>query len=270
MIFSNNKLIKNAKIDLFIDNNNHGNNDPLHLLPLQQIHPDSDTPYVKFLGVLIDHDLTFKYHISFVNSQLSKGLFFIRNAKNLFSEFCLHSLYYTLIHSNLTYAIQIWSCTSDNLLKPLLSKQKMAIRLINSAKYNSHTEPLFKKSNILPLPKLIQYFNIKFMQEYKNNFLPAAFNNYWPLNSDLRAHNPDRRELRDDSDLHVPFCRLMGTSKFPYFKLSRLWNEFELPNLTIIRDRSKFKINLKFHLLAELNPNPVCGRLFCHSCSNIV
>ena len=37
-------------------------------------------------------------------------------------------------------------------------KQKMAILIINNATFNAHTEPLFKKLNILPLSKLIDYF----------------------------------------------------------------------------------------------------------------
>jgi len=175
MIFSNNQTVKKSRIDLFIDNNNYPSNDPLNLLPIQQIHVDSDKPYVKFLGVLIDHDLTFKYQIDHISSQMSTGLYFLRTSKNLFSQFCLTCLYYTLIHSNLTYAIQIWSCVPDSSLKPLVTKQKMAVRLVAGAKFNAHSEPIFKILGVLPLPKLIYYFNIKFMQEYKNKFLPTSF-----------------------------------------------------------------------------------------------
>lgn len=268
MIFSNNQTVKKSRIDLFIDNNNYPSNDPLNLLPIQQIHVDSDKPYVKFLGVLIDHDLTFKYQIDHISSQMSTGLYFLRTSKNLFSQFCLTCLYYTLIHSNLTYAIQIWSCVPDSSLKPLVTKQKMAVRLVAGAKFNAHSEPIFKILGVLPLPKLIYYFNIKFMQEYKNKFLPTSFNNYWPTNRDLRAANNDR-ELRGDYDLNLPFCRLKSSQKKPFFNLPRLWNDFNFNPISILRDKSKFKVALKKYLLSELNENTNCGRLFCHSCSNI-
>ncbi len=41
----------------------------------------------------------------------------------------------------------------------------MAIRPICDAAYNAHTEPLFKKSAILPLPYLCEYFKVQFMQK---------------------------------------------------------------------------------------------------------
>jgi len=124
MIFSNNHVIRNSKIDLFVDNNNSDQNDPILESPLIQISPDSPSPFVKFLGVLINPDLSFKYQINHISCNLSKGLYFIRSSKKYLSQFCLQSLYYTLIHSHLTSAPQIWSCTSPSLLKPLITKQK--------------------------------------------------------------------------------------------------------------------------------------------------
>jgi len=240
MIFSKNQNIKNTVIDLFIDNNNLTLNDPNLLLPLQQILPNLEKPYVRFLGVLFDHDLSFKPHINHVNSQVSKGLYFLRSAKNILSPFCLLSIYYTLIHSHLTYALQIWSCIPDSVIKPLIIKQKIAVRLVAGAKHNAHSEPIFKSLGILPIPKLIYYFNIKFVHEYKNKHLPNIFTNYWPMNRDLRNFENDR-ELRGDYDLNVPFCRLNNSLRTPRFNLPRLWNEFNQPLLTIIRDRLKFK-----------------------------
>jgi len=269
MIFSNNHAVRNSKIDLFVDNNNFDQNDPTLKTPLIQICPDSPTPYVKFLGVLIDHDLSFKHQINHISCNLSKGLYFIRTSKNYLSQFCLQSLYYTLIHSHLTYAPQIWSCTSPSLLKPLITKQKMAVRLISNSKYNSHTEPIFKKLNILPLDKIILYFNIKYMHEFKYNFLPAIFSNYWLTNRENRTANVNERELRNDSELYVPFCRLTNSKRFPYFNLPTVWNNFENNPITIIRDKVKFKSKLKEYLLSLLNPSEICGRLFCHVCSNI-
>jgi hypothetical protein len=47
--------------------------------------------------------------------------------------------------------------------KPWKKKQKDAVRIVTLSPYNSHTEPLFKKLNILPLKQLIMYFKIQFM-----------------------------------------------------------------------------------------------------------
>ena len=67
--------------------------------------------------------------------------------------------------------------------KPVITKifklQKKAICIINGAKYNSHTESLFKKCKILPLPSLIEYFKIQFMQQYVRGHLSVSFNEVW-------------------------------------------------------------------------------------------
>jgi hypothetical protein len=57
----------------------------------------------------------------------------------------------------------------------LVKLQKSAVRIIASAAYNAHTEPLFKKLRILPFFDLVSYFKIQFMQQFKQGFLPKAF-----------------------------------------------------------------------------------------------
>jgi len=146
---------------------------------IEQIYPDSDTLYAKFLGVLIDADLSFKYHINHISSQLSKRLYFLREANFFLPKHCLLSLFCTLILANLTYAIQIWGCSSENLLKPIKTKQKLAVRIIENSRYNAHTEPIFKNLKILPFNSLLLYFQLNFMQEFKQKHAPVAFLHYW-------------------------------------------------------------------------------------------
>ena len=56
--------------------------------------------------------------------------------------------------------------TSASNLNALFLKQKIAIRLIYSEKFNAHSEPLFKKSNILPLHMLVDYFKLQFFHRF--------------------------------------------------------------------------------------------------------
>jgi hypothetical protein len=104
----------------------------------------SANPVIKFLGVFFDPTFSFKNHISTISSKISKSLFVLRSAKNILSQKALKSLYYYLIHSNLIYCIQIWSCASQSSVNSLFAKQKAAIRLINLKTYNAHTESLFE------------------------------------------------------------------------------------------------------------------------------
>ena len=68
-------------------------------------------------------------------------------------------------------------------INDLFKIQKSAIRVITGSAYNSHTEPLFKKLQILPLPDLILFNKLQFMQSFNQNLLPSSFNDTWVKNS---------------------------------------------------------------------------------------
>jgi len=110
----------------------------------------SETPYAKFLGVLIDPQLSFTSQINAVSKKLSTSLYFLRNVRNLLDDPALKSIYYATLHSHLIYAIQLWSCCNESLHKPIITRQKMATRIISNSKYNS----IFKKLKILPFSML--------------------------------------------------------------------------------------------------------------------
>ncbi len=69
----------------------------------------------------------------------------------------------------------------------------MAVRLLFNAKYNAHTEPLFKAAEILPFNNLCDFFKIQFMQQFSQGFLPTSFSNTWITNAIRRADQPPKK-----------------------------------------------------------------------------
>ena len=59
-----------------------------------------------------------------------------------------------MLHCHLVYGLNVWASETKTNLKPLVTKQKQAIRLITN---NANTEPLFKKCNMLPVEQLIDF-----------------------------------------------------------------------------------------------------------------
>lgn len=57
-------------------------------------------------------------------------------------------------------------------MKRILTKQKKVIRVIAGAKYNDHTEPLFKKLEILKLEDIYKLKLSKYMYELSIGILP--------------------------------------------------------------------------------------------------
>ena len=65
-----------------------------------------------------------------------------------------------------------WGNASESTKYKTLLLQKRAIRAINKANYNSHTEPLFKRSKILKLNDLYELKVILFVNDSIANKLP--------------------------------------------------------------------------------------------------
>ena len=140
--------------------------------------------------------------------------------------------------------IQIWSCTSPSNFSTLVVKEKVAIRLIHGACYNSHTEPLFKNSSIFLLHALIDYFKLQFMYSYFNNLLPQSFKSMWTVNAERRP-GENVPTLRSHNDLFLPTSRLVSTEKFPLLSFPRIWTNLQEINIKESSSLPHFNCNLK-------------------------
>ena len=117
-----------------------------------------------------------------------------------------------MIHSNLSYGINVSSSANSTTLEKLRKKQKQAIRIICNANYRAHTVLLFRGQSILPLDQLMTYSNIKFMHRYYFKQLPFSFTGVWQTNAE---RNP-ARQLRNVYDLYVPAHRVQFVKGFHY------------------------------------------------------
>ncbi len=108
---------------------------------------------IKFLGVTIGRNLTFKHHISNLCLKLSS-----HSPSSRSKTFCpvkiLKCLYYAHIYSHLTYSNSISSQTNLCHLSQINVLHKKVITVITNNDFNDHTQPLFKVLNILNLADL--------------------------------------------------------------------------------------------------------------------
>jgi hypothetical protein len=225
----------------------------------------SDKPFIKFLGVTLDPKLNFKQHISHVSTKLSKSLYFLRSAKNFLNQRALTFIYYATFHSHLIYGIHVWSSTLESYLKPLLLKQKAAIRIISSSKYNAHTEPLFKLQKILPFPNLVEFFKLQFMQRFTQGYLPISFTDTW-ISNRIRREGQAQVELRDDDLLYIPQARTKSAEYQPLIAFPKIWAQFPDEPIKFIRNKLEFNNKLKDFFLNNLKDQITCTRLFCPAC----
>ena len=127
-----------------------------------------------FLGININENLSWKSHCDFLAGKLSKVAGILNKLKNWVPYIILKTIYYSLFQSYINYGILLWGYECNRIFK----LQKRAIRSITRAKYNAHTEPLFKLCAILKLNDLLKLNALKFYYKYCRRELPVYFNSF--------------------------------------------------------------------------------------------
>ena len=99
-------------------------------------------------------------------------------------------LYMSFINSHINYGLSLWgpmALASD--IKKIAKQQKKAVRHIDSASYNAHTDPLFKKYKILKLNDTINLELGKFMYRFEKGTLPLPLLRLFKRNVDFHNYN---------------------------------------------------------------------------------
>ena len=111
--------------------------------------------FVKYLGVLIDNNLSWKHHINYIALKISKTIGIISWLRHFIPTSILLDIYRSLIHPYIYYGLLVWGqTTKTNLKKRILILQKRALRLIFFINKREHAIPLFVCANILPVGML--------------------------------------------------------------------------------------------------------------------
>jgi hypothetical protein len=169
-------------LKVYYDDNEPNENKPDLIYELERIHSSHLTPELrsyKLLGIHLDEHLTFDYHTKYLCSKLNKSLYCINRAKNFLLNKALKTLYYSLIHSHLSYCTPILSCASNSNIQTIYKIQKKAIRTVTQNTYLAHTNPIFVEHKILPLPKLTGYSELKLMHSIIYGYCPHSCGTYF-------------------------------------------------------------------------------------------
>ena len=153
--------------------------------------------------------------------------------------YILKSLYFTLFHPYILYAIEIWHAASQTQIQSVQILQKKAIRAINLLPYNCHTESYFKAANILRVDDIYKLqisgrVHIELKQDLSNN-----------LFSNIHGY-----PTRGGGNFLLPRFNLEKTRSSFVFEKFSIWND--LPGyIRSIDDDRKFKYELKKKLVSD-------------------
>jgi len=231
MIFKNKHSPKKViEINIFIDNN--------------KIEKVTTT---KFLGVLIDDNLSWKSHTSHICKIISKYNGIIRKVRPFLPQSSLSTLYNTFVLPYISYCNVIWADKNNSQLESVFLLQKRVIRTCTNSLWLAHTDPLFNFLNTLKVYDIYSLQLGTFMFQYHHGLLPEDMfiNIFFQTNESVHEYN-----TRHAMDLHVKTTKTKLAENTICIQGALLWNS--LPNL--IKNCcsvSSFKRALKYHLIGS-------------------
>lgn len=214
-----------------------------------------------FLGVIINKNLSWNTHLDVIAKKISKTIGILSRLKHCLPLQTLKTMYTSLIASHLNYGIMCWGFRCNRLLK----LQKKAIRTITNSKYNSHTEPLFKRMNLLTINDMLSKKMYKFYFRMKHSRLPF----YFPLRSwlieqsETHAYNT-RNSLYLLPRINHSFAEFCVRYQLPY-----LLNKNVKDIIEKVHTHSElgFTNYVKVHLVSKYKVN--CEIVNCYICGRI-
>ena len=192
----------------------------------------------KYLGVILDRHMSWKPHIHYINSKLSKSIGIISKLRHNVPKHLIKSIYSAFFQPHIDYNILNWGCATETHLLPIKTSLKKVVRVMTFSDFNAHSSPLFKNLKILDLDNQILFNLGKLFWKTTHNQLPN------PINDILKKVTRSGREIINT------FCRTTYKERFILNTGQQNWKLVpkeikEQPKISL------FSTHYKKHLLDE-------------------
>ena len=123
----------------------------------------------KYLGILIDNQLTFKKHVKKICTNLKFTLANFRHLRNHMSTEAAKMYMFSLILSHINYCLPTWSTANSTTLKPVMSLYKQALKILDKKPKSHHHCSVLHKYRLLSWDNLITFKNCCLMFKIRFN-----------------------------------------------------------------------------------------------------
>jgi len=192
----------------------------------------TDINSTKCLGLIIDSTLSWKDRIARLTSKLNKACYAIRAIKPFMSLDVMKMMYYSYVHSVISYGIIFWG--NSHLSDSIFKIQKRIIRVITNSGRRDSCHDFYKKLQILPLLSQYIFSLLVFVNKNRSCFIS---------NSEIHDIN-----TRHNHNLHLPSTNLTLVQKGVLFSGSKIYNHLPLNIKMLSKDAKRFKSALRTYL----------------------
>ena len=267
--FKSNKLtlnVKKTKFMVFSEKNTKLNLQYLNLKIgdkiIDQVGTDCKEKHFKFVGHVLDDKFTWAGHVEHICKKLASANYAINFTKNFLPPKIRKNLYYSMFDSHLNFGNLLWGCANKKLLGKIEVLQKRCIRNVALKSYRAHTEPIFKKLEILTFSDKLAFCRSVFIHQFRNNKLPISFSGIF---TDI-THTDELQTRHNDYNYSNPVSYNKYLEHFPYKQMLLNWNSLNI-DLKSTADNEEFQQLLKDNYLSNYSYTIECTSS-CFSCGN--
>ena len=221
----------------------------------------AEKEFIKYLGILVDSSLNWKCQISSISKKVSRALGIMYKLRPYLPLNVMKNVYYSLIHSHINYAIEIWGSAFKTEVDKILILQKRAMRMMTfNDKFPvvpgplNPSNPIFASLEILKVDDMHKYQVAKFIFKSINKLTPENFHHWFLMNSEVYDHKTRSNFKIDDktavNNLFIPSARTTHYG-MKLIKVSgpRIWNSLPT-HLKQVTTLEIFLKKLKDHFLS--------------------
>ena len=174
---------------------------------------------VKFLGVIVDCQLSWKDHMEAVRRKCLGGLAQLHKVKDALPTRLRKLLYQSLILPHLDYCAVVWAECSKGDADKVQRLQNRGMRLILGKKWDHHSKDLRTELGWMTLTQRRRMFRSRVVRRYLTGDCPAYARRMFKTIQELGL-----RSARREDDLHLPTPRCSLISRSFQYRAGLEWN----------------------------------------------
>ena len=135
--------------------------------------------HVRFLGVLLDSTLSWKFHISELPKKLARTAGYFYKIRHYAPQDTLMLLYHDTFAPFLAYGVSVWGLTYPSLLDSISALQKKILRIVTFSDKTVLSSPISDCLQVLKFSDIIILQIVSFVFECVHNLALTYFRNYF-------------------------------------------------------------------------------------------
>ena len=142
----------------------------------------------KFLGILLDENLNWKFHINELSKKLSRTVGIFDKIRHFCPSDILRILYYSLFYLFLSYGISVWGFTFKSYFEKPSLVQKKIVKKMTFNKQTASSASICSDLEFLKTDDIRQFQLLLFVYDCENKLAPAYFHNFFVQCAQIRSY----------------------------------------------------------------------------------